>query len=80
MKHLAPGNRYSAPKDEEQEASAGNVRLSQSTKQGKDAILPGLAGKERKFTKFPVFSLSGKVNSQIPCAMATLARAMSHQH
>ena len=48
MKHLAPGNRYSAPKDEEQEASAGIVRLSQSTKQGKDAILPGLAGKEEK--------------------------------
>ena len=48
MKHLAPGNRYSAPKDEEQEASAGNVMLSQSTKQGKDAILPGLAGKESK--------------------------------
>ena len=48
MKHLAPGNRYSAPKDEEQEASAGIVRLSQSTKQGKDAILPGLAGEEEK--------------------------------
>ena len=48
MKHLAPGNRYSAPKDEEQKASAGIVRLSQSTKQGKDAILPGLAGKEEK--------------------------------
>ena len=48
MKHLAPGNRYSAPKNEEQKASAGIVRLSQSTKQGKDAILPGLAGKEEK--------------------------------
>ena len=48
MKHLAPGNRYSAPKDEEQEASAGIFRLSQSTKQGKDAILPGLAGEEEK--------------------------------
>ena len=48
MKHLAPGNRYSAPKGEEQEASAGIVRLSQSTKQEKDAILPGLAGKEEK--------------------------------
>ena len=48
MKHLAPGNRYSAPEDEEQEASAGIVRLSQSTKQGKDAILPGLAGEEEK--------------------------------
>ena len=48
VKHLAPGNRYSAPKGEEQEASAGIVRLSQSTKQEKDAILPQLAGKEEK--------------------------------
>ena len=48
MKHLAPGNRYSAPKDEEQKASAGIVRLSQSSKQGRDAILPGLAGEEEK--------------------------------
>ena len=48
MKHLAHGNRYSAPKDEKQKASAGIVRLSQSTKQGKDAILPGLAGEEEK--------------------------------
>ena len=48
MKHLTPGNRYSAPKDEEQKASAGIVRLSQSTKQGKDAILPGLTGEEEK--------------------------------
>ena len=52
MKHLAPGNRYSAPKNEEQEASVGIVRLSQSTKQGKDAILPGLAGEEEKQGKY----------------------------
>ena len=51
MKHLAPGNRYSAPKDEEQEASAQIVSLSQSTKHGKNAILPGLAGKEEKQRK-----------------------------
>ena len=48
MKHQVPGNRYFVPKDEEQEAPVGIVRLSQSTKQGKDAIFPGLAGKEEK--------------------------------
>ena len=51
MKHLAPGNRYSAPKDEEQEASAGTVRLPQSTKQGKDTILPGLRVKRKNKEK-----------------------------
>ena len=47
-------------------------------------IFPVLAAfslcKKNKFTKFPVFSLSGKVNSQIPCfpcAVATLFHCYS---
>ena len=51
MKHLAPRNRYSAPKGEEQETSAGIVRLSQSTNRRKMLSFQGWQAKRKNKEK-----------------------------